>query len=169
VRRSTPPPICRRKSATASSRASEGLHPQEDVRRSAASVTYNLPLGENRNWQPTFAWGRNDPSRDDHGLTTDAFLLDSAVQLGRWTLFGRAENVGKDQLFGDEHAGDPLAGRVFILGKFSLGGYRSIPIGRLALDPGGLTSEYDLPRDIKPRYGSNPTSFLLFKRLRIAG
>jgi hypothetical protein len=147
----------------------EGLHPEEDVRRTSASVTWNLPLGDSRNWQSTFAWGRNDPSGGEHGHTTDAFLLDSAVQLGRWTVFGRAENVDKDELFGDEHDGDPLAGRVFNVGKLSLGGYHSVPIGRLAFDIGGLVSKYDLPRDIQPRYGSDPTSFMLFTRVRITG
>ena len=147
----------------------EGLHPEEDVRRTSASVTWNLPLGEARNWQSTFAWGRNNPSGGDHGFTTDAFLLDSAVQLGRWTVFGRAENVEKDELFGDEHDGDPLAGRVFTVSKLSLGGYHSVPIGKLALDLGGLVSKYHLPRDIQPRYGSDPTSFMLFSRIRITG
>lgn len=146
----------------------EGLHPEENVRRTTASATWNLPLGKNRNWQSTFAWGRNDPSGGDHGHTTDAFLLDSALQLGRWTLFGRAENVDKDELFGDE-GGDPLAGRVFNVSKLSLGGYHSIPIGKVALDLGGLVSKYGLPLDIEPRYGSNPTSFMLFTRLRITG
>ncbi|WP_443970408.1 hypothetical protein [Sphingobium sp. CR28] len=147
----------------------EGLHPEEDVRRTSASITWNLPLGGNRNWQSTFAWGRNDPSGGDHGYTTDAFLLDSAIQLGRWTIFGRAENVDKDELLGDEHDGDALAGRVFNVSKLSLGGYHSIPLGKLALDLGGLVSKYDLPRDIQPRYGSDPTSFMLFTRLRITG
>lgn len=147
----------------------EALHPEENVRRTSASVTWNLPLGEGRNWQSTFAWGRNDPSGGHHGVATDAFLLDSAVQLGRWTVFGRAENVDKDELFGDEHGGDPLAGRVFNVGKLSGGGYHAIPFGKVALDLGGLVSKYDLPRAIQPRYGSDPTSFMVFTRLRITG
>jgi hypothetical protein len=145
----------------------EALNSREDVRRTTASITWSLPLGERRNWQSTLAWGRNDPSGGGHGRATDAFLLDSALQLDRWTLFGRVESVGKDELFGD--AGDPLAGRVFNVGKLSLGGYQSIPFGRMAIDLGGLVSKYDLPRDIQPRYGSDPTSFMLFTRLRIAG
>lgn len=147
----------------------EQLHPEEDVHRTTASATWNLPLGENRNWQTTAAWGRNDPSGGDHSHRTDAFLLDSALQLGRWTMFGRAENVDKDELFGNESGGDPLAGQVFNVSKLSLGGYHSLPFGKLALDLGGLASKYDLPRDIQPRYGSSPTSFMLFTRLRISG
>jgi hypothetical protein len=147
----------------------EGLHPHENVRRTSASITWNLPLGADRNWQSTFAWGRNDPSGGEHGHATDAFLLESAVQLGRWAVFGRAENVDKDELFGDEHDGDPLAGRVFNVSKVSLGGYHAIPVGALAIDLGGLVSKYALPEPIQPAYGSNPTSFMLFTRLRIAG
>lgn len=147
----------------------EALHPEEDVRRTSASVTWNLPIGPGRNWQSTLAWGRNAPSGDGHGHATDAFLLDSAVQWGRWTLFGRAERVDKDELFGDPHDGDPLAGRIFTVGKLSLGGYHAIPFGPLALDLGGLVSGYDLPRAIQPRYGSDPVSVMLFTRLRITG
>jgi hypothetical protein len=146
----------------------EGLHPDENVRRTSASVTWNLPLGERRYWQSTFAWGRNDPSGGEHGHITDAFLLDSAIQLGRWTMFGRAENVSKDELF-DDGPSSSLSERVFNVSKFSLGGYHSVPIGKLALDLGGLASRYGLPRAIEPAYGSKPTSFMLFTRLRIVG
>lgn len=150
-------------------RSPEALHPEEDVRRTSASLTWNLPLGERRNWQSTFAWGRNDPRGGDHAHVTDAFLLESAIQLGRWTAFGRVERVDKDELFGDEHDGDPLADEVFTVGKLSFGGYHSIPFGKVALDLGGLVSKYDLPRAIQPRYGSDPTSAMLFTRLRITG
>ena len=147
----------------------EALLPEEDVRRTSASITWNLPLGDERKWQSTFAWGRNDPSRGDHTHTTDAFLAESAAQLGRWTAFVRGERVGKDELFGDEEQGDPLAGRVFTVGRLSLGGYRSVPLGKVAIDLGGLVSQYDLPRAIQPRYGGDPTSVMLFTRLRITG
>ena len=144
----------------------EGLHPEENVRRTSASITHNLPLGPDRNWQTTFAWGRNDPSGGDHAQATDAFLLDSAIQLGRWTAFGRAENVDKDELFGED---DALGGRVFTVSKLSLGGYHSLPVGPLAFDLGALVSKYALPDAIHPAYGSNPTSFMLFARVRIVG
>lgn len=138
----------------------EALHPDEDVRRTTASITYNRALGANRFWQTTLAWGRND-----HHDATDAFLLDSAIQLGRWTAFGRAETVDKDELFGE---GDPLAG-VYTVSKLSLGSYRSVPVGALALDLGGLVSKYALPRAIDGVYGSDPTSVMLFARVRIVG
>ncbi|HYZ48271.1 MAG TPA: hypothetical protein VE567_05185 [Sphingomonas sp.] len=146
----------------------EQLHPEENVRRTTASATYNLPLGANRNWQTTFAWGRNDPSGGHHRPPTDAFLLESALQLGRWTVFGRGENVDKDELFEDE-PGNPLAGRLFNVSKLSLGGFHTIPFGKLGFDLGGLVSKYGLPEAIQPAYGADPTSFMLFARVRITG
>ena len=57
-------------------RSPEGLRPDEDVHRTTASATWNLPLGQRRNLQTTLAWGRNAPTgRDHHGRPTNAFLL----------------------------------------------------------------------------------------------
>ena len=142
----------------------EALHPEEDVRRTTASVTYNRAFAGG-NWQTTAAWGRNAPSGGER--PTDAFLLDSALQAGRNTIFGRAERVEKDELFADDHE-NPLHDRVFDLGKLTVGGYHSIPVGQVALDLGGLVSTYALPRALKPVYGS-PRSAMLFARLRIVG
>jgi hypothetical protein len=50
-----------------------------------------------------------------------------------------------------------------------MGGYHSIPFGQVALDLGGLASKYNLPRQIQPHYGRDPTSFMLFTRLRFTG
>jgi hypothetical protein len=139
----------------------EQLEPDEDVRRTTASVTYDRPF-RGGHLQATAAWGRNAP--DGHAMT-DAFLLDGVVALGRNTLFGRLEHVEKDELF----AGTPLDGRVFPVTKLSVGGYHSVPVGPVALDLGGLVSAYCLPRAIKPAYGGEPTSYMLFARLRITG
>ncbi|MFW2830059.1 hypothetical protein [Sphingomonas sp. ID0503] len=146
----------------------EGLHPETDVRRTTASVTWHLPIGPDRFWQSTFAWGRNDGKGGDHARTSDAFVLESGVQIDRNTVFARAENVDKAELFGDDHH-NPLAGRNFNITKVSLGGYHSVPVGQVALDFGGLVSKYDMPDAIKPAYGSDPTSFMLFARIRVTG
>jgi len=146
----------------------EGLHPDEDVRRTTASVTWNRPLGSAGNWQTTLAWGRNRTVGSHHGGDRlDAFLLESVVEIGRWGAFARAEHAEKDELFGDEHDGDPLAGRVFDVGKLSVGGYRTVQFGPVSLDIGGLVSRYALPDAIQPRYGSSPTSVMLFTRLNL--
>jgi hypothetical protein len=83
----------------------EQLAPNVAVRRTTASAIYDTRIA-GKQWQTTFAWGRN---RDDPGTTTDGYLLESAIRASeQHTFFGRAENVGKDDLFA---APNPLAGR----------------------------------------------------------
>jgi hypothetical protein len=141
----------------------EQLTPLVDQDRTTASATYNRPLAHG-NWQTTFAWGR-DANRP--GSTTDALLLESALSHGRNTLFGRAENVPKDELFADQPT-SPFFGRVFNVSKFSLGYYYTLPIQRpFVLDLGGLVSKYALPSALDSAYGADPTSFMLFARFKL--
>ncbi len=142
-------------------RSPEQLTPGVSQHRLTASASYNRKLAGG-NWQTTLAWGRN---YDEPGATLDAFLLESAFNWGRHTLFGRAENVQKDELF---EAPSPLAGRVFRVSAFSLGYIYDIPVARhLALGLGALGTAYALPSAIKPAYSGGPTSFEGFLRLKI--
>lgn len=145
----------------------EQLHPEEDVVRTTASATWNRNLGGDHLFQTTLAWGRNSPEGNHHGVATDAWSLDAALGLRRNTVFARAEIVDKDELFGDPHDGDPLAGPVHTVGKLSLGGFHSLPVQGGWVDVGGLVSGYDLPDAIKPRYGDNPVSVMAFVRYRL--
>jgi hypothetical protein len=97
----------------------EQLEPEVATDRTTVSAIYDRPLKDG-NWQTTFAWGRNHRSP---GTTTDGYLLESAATCGRSTLFARAEKLGNDELFGHsfEETGDSRAGKVFTVGKFSLG------------------------------------------------
>lgn len=138
----------------------EQLTPQVNQKRATASVTYNRPLA-NGNWETTLAWGldRNEP-----GHSLKAYLAESAMRLGADTIFGRAENADKDELLA---SGGPFEGRVFNVSKFSAGYFHTLPLAaHLAVDLGGLVSKYALPSTLDATYGSNPTSFMLFARLR---
>jgi hypothetical protein len=140
----------------------EQLTPNVNQQRVTASAIYNrrLPFGD---WQTTFAWGRN---YDDPGHTLDAFLLESAVGVRRHTIFVRAENVQKDELF---TAPSPFAGQVFRVSAFSLGYVYDIPLARhLALGLGGVGTFNVVPSAIAGAYGgSNPTGYMGFLRFRI--
>jgi hypothetical protein len=141
----------------------EALDPNTDQRRTTASATYNLPF-HNGKWQTTLAWGRkvNLP-----GTTTDAYLLESAATLGRHTLFGRAENVGKDELFTNQ-PNSPLHGRIFNVTQVSAGYAYTVRLAKpFALDLGGLVTKYGLPSVLDATYGADPTSFTLFARFKI--
>lgn len=142
----------------------EALTPDVNVNRTTASVTANLPDGAN-NWQTTLAWGRNAPSS---GSSSNAYLLESALTLGKThTFFGRGEIVDKDELFVNTPA-SPLADKSFKIGKVSAGYIYDFPTsGHYKAGIGGLVSKYSIPSDLTSTYGSNPTSFMLFLRMKI--
>jgi plastocyanin len=140
----------------------EALTPEVDQHRTTASATYNLPFNDN-NWQTTLAWGLNNNSP---GHATNAVLLESALTLhDTHTFFGRAEYVGKDELF---ESPSPLAEDVINVGKLSVGYIYDIPIAEhLKLGLGGLGSVYALPDRLDPFYGENPASAMLFARIKL--
>ena len=139
----------------------EQLQPDVNQHRLTASATYNRKLSGG-NWQTTFAWGRN---YDEPGHRLDALLLESAFSLGRHTLFARAENAQKDELF---EAPSPLAGQVFRVSELSLGYVYDLPVAKhLALGLGGMGTVNFVPAAIRPAYGGSPTGLVGFARLKI--
>jgi hypothetical protein len=145
----------------------EQLAPNVNERRITSSATYNLPFGGN-NWATTFAWGRkmNDPGHD-----LDGFLLESEIVLhDRNTIFARAERVDEDELFDDATGVETaLRSRIFTVGKFSLGYIRDLPVApHVKLGVGGLVSRYEFPAALDRAYG-NPTSYMVFLRVRLGG
>ena len=139
----------------------EQLEPTVNQHRITASATYNRFLGDG-NWQTTLAWGRND---DQPGHVLDGVLLESAYSFGRSTLFGRLEDVQKDDLF---EVPSPLAGRVFRVGEASLGYVYNLPIARrVALGLGAMGTVDIVPAAIQPAYGSAPVSWMPFLRLAL--
>jgi hypothetical protein len=135
-----------------------------DQQRITASATYNRRLdadGRN-NWQTTFAWGRNI---NEPGHTLDGFLLESAVNLAHThTIFGRFENVEKDELF---EQSSPLAGSVFRVNKLSLGYIYDFPETHgVQFGLGAVGSVHFLPSALDDVYGQTPTSYMLFARAR---
>jgi hypothetical protein len=57
---------------------------------------------------------------------------------------------------------------VFAVSKLSLGYIYDIPIAEhVKLGFGGLGSLYDLPGALDSSYGSSPTSYMLFMRLKV--
>jgi hypothetical protein len=136
----------------------EQLHPDDDVDRTTASAIYHRELAFGL-WQTTLAWGRNKPS---HGEATDAWLLESALRFsGAHTVFARAERADKNELFADSHD-------TFTVGKLSAGYVHDFRHdGRFRIGIGGLVSGYSLPPELHSAYGSSPTSFMLFARVRV--
>jgi hypothetical protein len=142
-------------------KSSEQLEPATNQHRTTASASYNLPI-DHGNWQTTLAWGRNN---NHPGNTLDAFLLESALTWQQHTFFGRAENAAKDELFQLPSA---LAGRIFNVNSLSLGYIYDIPVAdHFSLGLGAMGTLDLLPSAIEPAYGGNPTSYMLFTRIKI--
>jgi hypothetical protein len=143
-------------------RSPEQLDPNVNQDRITASASYNRAWDEN-NWQTTLAWGRdiNHP-----GHATNAFLLESSVFFRRrHTVFGRAEQVGKDELF---EPGAPLAGKVFAVGEVSLGYiYDFHESAHFRTGLGAMAGVALVPAAIKPAYGNDPVSEMLFLRVAL--
>ena len=139
----------------------EQLEPGVSQHRVTASAIYNRKL-EHGNWQTTLAWGQNN---QQPGPTSNAYLLESAIGWYGHTVFARIENDQKDELF---PAGDPLHGRMFEVAKFSLGYVYDIPVSEhLALGLGAVASLYALPSALDSAYGSNPSSYMMFVRVKL--
>ena len=142
----------------------EQLEPDVNTNRATASAMYNQPFGNQNNWQTTFAWGQD---ANHPGKTLNGFLLESALSFhAMHTLFGRFENVQKDELFVTPN---PLTGRVFTVNKLSVGYLFELPAWHHAKPGiGAMMSTYALPSAIQTSYGNRPFSYMLFGRISIA-
>lgn len=139
----------------------EQLEPDTNQHRITASAIYNKKL-EHGNWQTTFAWGQNI---QQPGISSNAYLLESAIGWYAHTIFARAENDQKNELFSPA---SPLHGHLFDVSKFSLGYVYDLPVAEhLSLGLGAVGTLYALPSVIEPFYGSNPSSIMLFVRVKL--
>ena len=141
----------------------EQLEPNVDEDRITASATYTQPFGEDNLWSSTFAWGRKILRP---GETHDGFMLESALILKKtYTLFMRAERVAETELHHDVPA---LHDRVLMVNKVSVGGiYDFYRADHVRAGIGALVSRYALPDELKPLYGSDPTSGMIFGRIKV--
>lgn len=140
----------------------EQLEAGVDIHRTTASVAYHRAIADGH-WQTMVAWGRN---RKNPGLTSDAWLLESAVHLApSWTLFGRFESGEKDELFTED---SPRHGQVFRVDKLSIGAVRDFGKTRFGtFGVGAIISKHVLPASLDEVYGSDPLSTMVFLRWKL--
>lgn len=135
----------------------EQLEPGENQTRWSASLLYEQPLGRRARWSTTLAWGRRS-SGHDHA---DAFILESAVARGRWTLFGRAERTENGELDGHH-------GPVHAVGKASLGALHDVRVmPHLRLGVGALWAFNFLPPALEAAYSGDEDGAMVFLRVTI--
>jgi hypothetical protein len=141
----------------------EQLEPERNQTRWSASAIYTRRLaGEGgRWWSTTLAWGRRSA---EHGQL-DAAALESALGLGDWTLFARAEYAENDELL---HGAGGHHGPAFKVGKASLGAVRDFRVGEhVKLGAGALVSLNFVPSQLEALYAGDPKGAMAFVRVKV--
>jgi hypothetical protein len=166
----------------------EALEPG-DLERTTASISYNRSWSDG-NWASSLIWGRNDEAHgksNAYSLESTANFLDknylyTRLELGdkigllQENIFGRAglvDHPADDHLAAAFHipASEPehndLADRWFRVGAYTFGGVRDIVTDpKLRVGIGADVTFYHVPEGLKSVYGSSPTSFHVFLRIR---
>jgi hypothetical protein len=160
----------------------EDLHPDENVRRTTASVLHSRSWGERHYLASSLVWGLNQ----GHGAHAEhAVLAETNLTLGRPTFYGRYEFVQKDSeelsFYPSTPPSEPLRERVFNINALTLGAsYRLTSLGGARgpeLSVGGQLTGYFIPQDLQqdryygfrgyvgPGYGKLPLSASVYVRL----
>ena len=135
----------------------EELEPGANQHRVTASASYNRTSANGDNWATTALFGKNIRAG---AQDSNAFLLESTYTKGSTSLFGRFERVDKDELVG-------VPAGSYKVNKALLGVTHDIA-KRDGFDYGigAYIGVYGFPKTLKPFYGSHPTTFGLFLRIR---
>ena len=142
----------------------EQLEPDTSVRRLTASAIWQTKLGD-ADWGTTVGWARNDAHGPDGRSRLPAFFVESTVVRDRHTVFGRYEQVDKDELF---ETGAPLHGRAFVVRKLTVGYvYDVVRTGPATWGIGGAIGAPRAPGTLDPSYGRHPMSYLVFVQGRL--
>ena len=138
----------------------EQLEPDENQTRWSASAIYTRPVGRGGRWSTTLAWGRRTSGHEK----LDAWVLESALSLKDWTLFGRAERTENNELVqvGGHH------GPTFGVGKASIGLIRDVRLSRhVKIGAGALFAFNFVPSQLESLYDGDPNGAMAFLRLKI--
>ncbi|HJV88243.1 MAG TPA: hypothetical protein VJ698_22430 [Noviherbaspirillum sp.] len=135
--------------------------PSDSLRRSAISASYRQPFTDGE-WQATLAWGRTARKFNE---SINGYLLESALRFqSAHTIFGRLEQVGRDDLLQDIGSSQ----RTSRFNKLTVGYFRDMQnSGPLKFDVGALMSKHFVPTGAPLSSGAEPVSYMLFLRLRL--
>ncbi len=151
-------------------RSPEAHAPDEDIRRTTASVQYNRVYARGY-WASAFVWGRNHVSGHGAARNLNAYTFESTLNfLERNYVYTRLELVDRDELLSeDELNGLGIEGHhaSFRVGAYTFGGARELwNTEQLSLALGSDLTFYSKPSALDSLYGRSPVSWKLFFRLR---
>jgi hypothetical protein len=149
----------------ASLKEPEQLEPGVNQKRWSASAIYATDLASGWRSASTLAWGRKSAEGHDY----DAFVAESSLKRGLWTLFGRGEITENSELLPIDHEDEEHHGEAFRVGKVSAGAIRDFAIApQLKLGIGGLLSVNFVPEGLRAEYGkARPLGGMAFVRLKV--
>ena len=151
-------------------RSPEGQEPDEDIRRTTASLQYNKPF-DRGNWASAFVWGRNHVSSPGEVRNLNGYTAESTVNFfDKNYFYTRLELVDKDELL--RAADRALLGisedhPSFRIGAYTFGGARDLwNTDKVLFAVGSDLTFYSKPSVLDRIYGTNPVSWKLFFRVR---
>jgi hypothetical protein len=149
----------------------EALHPEEDIRRTTASIMYNRPMNRG-NWATSLIWGRN--SVLGHHRIFNSYLVESTLRfMDRNYLWSRVENVDRtNELALGERVEPPGFEEHFLarVQAYTVGYDRELwAFPHLSTAVGGQVTFYSKPGSLTPIYGDRPVGAVVFIRFRPTG
>jgi hypothetical protein len=146
----------------------EQLHPEDDVQRMTASVSYNRPFAKG-SWASTLLWGRNRTLQN--GQITNGYLAESTLRFAeRNHLWTRIENVDRtSELLLGKQSEPPGFDERFLarIQAYTAGYDRDFPmVPGLSTALGAQVTFYGKPDFLTPIYGQHPVGVILFIRVR---
>jgi hypothetical protein len=149
----------------------EQLHPEDDVQRMTASVSYNRPFTKG-SWASTLLWGRNRVLQGRQ--IANGYLAESTLQFEErnhvWTRIESADR-SSELLLGKQPEPPGFDERFLARIQAYTAGYdHDFPlIPGLSSALGAQVTFYGKPAFLTPIYGQHPVGVILFLRLRPAG
>jgi hypothetical protein len=149
----------------------EDLHPDEDVQRMTASISYNRPMTRG-SWASTLLWGRNRVLQT--GQVFNGYLAESTLQFsGSNRVWGRIENPDRtNELLLGKQPEPPGFDEQFLarIQAYTVGYDHDFPLlPGLSTALGGQVSFYGKPDFLTSIYGEHPVGAILFIRVRPKG
>jgi hypothetical protein len=149
----------------------EQLHPEDDVQRMTASVSYNRPFTKG-SWASTLLWGRNRVLQGRQ--IANGYLAESTLQFEErnhvWTRIESADR-SSELLLGKQPEPPGFDERFLARIQAYTAGYdHDFPlIPSLSSALGAQVTFYGKPAFLTPIYGQHPVGVILFLRVRPTG
>jgi hypothetical protein len=149
----------------------EQLHPEDDVQRMTASVSYNRPFTKG-SWASTLLWGRNRVLQGRQ--IANGYLAESTLQFEErnhvWTRIESADR-SSELLLGKQPEPPGFDERFLARIQAYTAGYdHDFPlVPGLSTAIGAQVTFYGKPAFLTPIYGQHPVGVILFLRVRPAG